>query len=206
MKQTILLTGFGNETYGSTNPSLVAAQEACKQNETSVSIVCQELPVDYDGIRPGLQDAIERVRPVAVICLGVCMQRDRLSIESHAFNYVLPKRDDEKQELMPGRPSMYVSTLPNGLIVSRSNVLGSPMYEVAHPEGGATQQCNAAMYHALDLTAGADTQAGFIHVPGLPAQAQVANASQHTAYEGMPLHIMAGGILAAVGATIEHAA
>jgi len=96
-RPTILLTGFGNETFGSTNPSLVAAQEAYKQNRTAANIVCEELPVEYDDTRPGLRDAIERVCSIAVICLGVCMQRNELSIESRAFNYVFPTRADARQ-------------------------------------------------------------------------------------------------------------
>lgn len=149
--------------------------------------------MDYDQIRSNLKGAIERVRPIAVICLGVCMGRPVPTIEKVAHNYLQPSPDDSRVPLVEGAPVAYASTLPIGRIVARSIVDGCDMHPNTHEADDTTQQCNAAMYHALDLCRDTDIKAGFIHVPPLPEYAEAANSRI-----SMPLDPVVGGVLAAV--------
>lgn len=199
----VLLTGFANEKFGSTNPSMVVAEKC--EALSGGGIVARELPIDYGDIRRSLEDNLEAVRPIGVICLGVAMHRAELSIEDRAFNYRQDTRDGGRTLLTSGR-WMYHSTLPNSLIVMRARAQGYNMYQATQQETQPAQQCNAAMYHSLALTSRRssfrDTVAGFIHVPLSNEQAAVAGAEGRL-YSGMSIEDMAAGVLIAAETVLE---
>ncbi|HUB94046.1 MAG TPA: hypothetical protein VMB52_06100 [Verrucomicrobiae bacterium] len=96
-KQAVLLTGFGDTSLGSTNPSLVAAEEVCQRNIPNINLVYQELPTDnYGNIGSVTEEAVQRVMPDAVLGLGFRICDDTFGIEECAHNYVQPTAVGER--------------------------------------------------------------------------------------------------------------
>jgi len=172
----ILLTGF--EPFGGsrTNPSERVAQALDGQIVAGMTVCATVLPVDTDRGPAALLDAIRRVQPAAVVCLGEATGRMRISLERVALNLLDFNINDNSgkrvidQPILPGGPAAYFSTLPLRAMQAAVEEAGVPV-ELSLSAGAFL--CNQVMYVLLDYLTHHAPQipGGFIHLPALPEQA-----------------------------------
>jgi pyroglutamyl-peptidase len=171
----ILLTGF--EPFGGegSNPSWAAAVQARGLLEAEgLDVAAVELPCVFGESINVLNAALERHRPELVICVGQAGGRARVSLERVAINCDDARVPDNAgnqpvdQEVVPGGPAAYFSTLPIKAALDALRMSGIPA-EVSQTAG--TYVCNHIFYalmHSLTISAGSaatTVRAGFVHVP-----------------------------------------
>ena len=156
------------------NPSQQLAanvQGACIANHAVESVI---LPVTFDGAFRALTDAINRVQPAVVICLGQAGGREAICVEQIAVNLCdapIPDNAGEQPrstDIDPSGPATLGATLPAAAIVAalRADDLRAEMSTSA-----GTFVCNQVFYKLMNLLR--DTPnviGGFMHVPYLPEQ------------------------------------
>jgi len=115
----ILLTGF--EPFGgeATNPSWTAAEAASAILQAEGhAVTTVELPCVFGQSIAVLEDALQRHSPELVICVGQAGGRARISLERVAINCDDARIPDNAgnrpvdEEVIPGGPAAYFSTLP----------------------------------------------------------------------------------------------
>lgn len=173
----ILLTGF--EAFGDhpSNPTLTALSAFGDQRIAGVQVLTQALPVDAARMPGVLEEALNRVRPQAVLLTGLAAGRVQLSLERAALNVLDFRIPDnagasfQDAELCPGGPDAYLTTLPLRAILGAWQEAGLPGY-VSDTAG--LYLCNQAMYLAHHLLThhplthhqlGPAVPCGFLHVP-----------------------------------------
>ena len=200
MPRTILVTAFdpfGGETL---NPAReIAAQLPAEVNDAR--IITLDVPTAFSSVAGVLQEGIGKHRPDAIVCLGQAGGRHAISVERVAINIAdAPIPDNEGTVLSdapinPSGPAAYFATLPVKAMVQAIRASGIPA-DLSHTAG--TFVCNYLMYTALDILAGTETLAGFIHVPYIPAQAKEPS---------LPLDDLVRGVTAALEVlTVDSAA
>jgi len=200
----ILVTGF--EPFGGerTNPSW----EICTQLPATVGrarVETLKVPCRFRDAIEAVAQAIERLRPSHVICLGQAGGRDRLSIERVAINVNDARAPDNggaqpvDEAIVAGGPAAYFATLPIKAMAGAARGAGVPA-EVSNTAG--TYVCNHLMYGVLHYIAERRlaTRAGFIHVPY--SEAQVVDKPGQPS---MGIAAMARGVQATLAAALEHA-
>lgn len=207
----ILLTGF--EPFGgdSSNPSwtaVLAAREILRAEGREVEIL--ELPCVFGGSAAVLQEALKRMRPELVVCVGLAGGRDRLSLERVAINCDDARIADNvgnrpiDEPVIPGGPAAYFSTLPVKSALRALQIAGIRA-EVSQTAG--TYVCNHVFYalmHELSNPAiAAQTRGGFIHVPYDEAQLPQENAAPAMAARAMSIQDMSEGIAVVVRTALE---
>jgi pyroglutamyl-peptidase len=167
----ILLSGFEPFAGDPTNPSWVAvrlARDLLRGEGLDVEAV--ELPCVFGESVRVLRREIERLQPAVVISAGLAGGRERLSLERVAINCDDARIPDNAgnrpvdEEVVPGGPAAYFSTLPVKAALRALQVAGLRA-EVSQTAG--TYVCNHLFYglmHCL-ATASPGTRGGFIHVP-----------------------------------------
>lgn len=171
----ILLTGFepfGGETI---NPSWTAAEAACRVLQAEGhAVAAVQLPCVFKQSITVLEDALRDHRPELVICVGQAGGRPRISLERVAINCDDARIPDNAgncpvdQEVVPGGPAAYFSSLPVKAALAALRSAGIPA-EVSQSAG--TYVCNHVFYalmHALFTCPDAGSppvRGGFIHVP-----------------------------------------
>ncbi|WP_426302897.1 pyroglutamyl-peptidase I [Arthrobacter sp. R-11] len=191
----ILLSGF--EPFGGdrTNPSWGAvriARDILRGEGLDAEAV--ELPCVFGESVRVLHREIARMRPVLVISAGLAGGRERLSLERVAINCDDARIPDNAgnrpvdEEVVPGGPAAYFSTLPVKAALRALQIAGLRA-EVSQTAG--TYVCNHVFYGLMDYLAAESpgTRGGFIHVP---------RESQPGTPGGMPLHDMGEGIAVVV--------
>lgn len=175
----ILLTGF--EPFGgeATNPSWTAAVAASSILEAeghTVSAV--ELPCVFGESASVLEAAMRRHRPDLVICVGQAGGRVRVSLERVAINCDDARIPDNAgnrpvdEEVIPGGPAAYFSSLPVKAALAALRAAGIPA-EVSQSAG--TYVCNHVFYALMHLLGSPPpgegparpdpVRGGFVHVP-----------------------------------------
>jgi pyroglutamyl-peptidase len=156
----ILLTGF--EPYGvvEVNPSeqvvrrIAARARARGQNNLYTEI----LPTEFVAAGKRIRQLIRKLRPGAVLCLGVAPSRDKISLERIALNLnddPLPDnagRVRAGRRIVPGGPVAYWSTLPLERIRKQLEKRGVP---VSYSNHAGTYLCNHVFYvarHEIERT------------------------------------------------------
>lgn len=170
----ILFTGFDPFGGESTNPALLAVQ-ALPDTIGDTQIIKMELPTIFGKSSAVLLDAIEDIRPDAVVMVGQAGGRAGITIERVAINIEDATMADNAGIVATNRPiaadgpAAYFSTLPIADIVDRLRAGDIPA-GISNTAG--TFVCNHVMYQALHYAnkAGIPMPAGFIHVPYLPTQ------------------------------------
>lgn len=177
----ILLTGF--EPFGGEdiNPSWNAAEAASRilQAEGHAAAAV-ELPCVFGQSISVLEDALQRHSPELVVCVGQAGGRARISLERVAINCDDARIPDNAgnrpvdQEVVPGGPAAYFSSLPVKAALEALRTAGIPA-EVSQSAG--TYVCNHVFYalmHALNSgrtngnsasNGSSGIRGGFIHVP-----------------------------------------
>ncbi|MDI2036126.1 pyroglutamyl-peptidase I [Paenarthrobacter nitroguajacolicus] len=199
----ILLTGFepfGQETV---NPSWRAVQLAAETLRAEGLLVeALELPCVFGQSLAVLSEAVSRLSPDIVICVGLAGGRGRLSLERVAINCDDARIPDNKgqrpidEEVVPGAPAAYFSSLPIKAALRNLQIAGIKG-EISQSAG--TYVCNHVFFglmHSLASLPG--VRGGFVHVPYLPEQVPATGA-----VPSMPLEVTAQGI-AVIARTARH--
>jgi pyroglutamyl-peptidase len=170
----IVVTGF--EPYGPhhVNPSAELAKAVDGRRFGEVLVRGAVLPVEHAAANSVTARLVAEHDPRAVLHLGLAEGRARVALERVAVNvrdYSLPDAAGcvmTDQPCAPGGPAAYVSTLPLRAMLAALTAQGIPAY-ISGTAG--TYLCNETMYATLHLlaTSGGATQAGFMHLPLLPA-------------------------------------
>lgn len=188
---TALVTGF--EPYGGRkhNPSARIAQALDGGRIGGVVVKGVVLPVAIDRLDRALARVL-RVRPVAIICLGLAPGEAVIRLERFAANFAdfeIPDNQGRRVRARPLDPTEGAgqwSRLPLAAIRRRLLAAGIPA-RLSMTAG--TYLCNAAMYRVLTMTAdmAPPPPAGFIHLPLLPEQVAAALGALARASDGAAL-------------------
>jgi pyroglutamyl-peptidase len=171
-----LVTGF--EPFGGerTNASIEAVRRV-RARVGAIDVETAELPTSYARSHAALEDAIARIRPDIVLCVGQAGERAALCVERVAVNIQDAEIADNDgarpvdAPVVPGAPAAYLATLPVRAAVTRLQATGLPA-QLSMSAG--TFVCNHVFYRLMHLAAtrGRPFRGGFLHVPCLPEQAQ----------------------------------
>jgi pyroglutamyl-peptidase len=171
---TILVTGF--EPFGgeAINPSWEAVRRLNRDTDDA-RIEPLLVPATYADSIGTVTEAIDRLRPAAVVMVGQAGGRAELSIERLAVNCDDAQAPDnagvlrEDAPIVSQGPTAYLATLPVKQIVAGLRSAGFP---AAVSNTAGLFVCNHVFYGVLNhiVTHNLDTQAGFVHVPFLPEQ------------------------------------
>lgn len=199
----VLVTGF--EPFGgeSVNPSW----EICTRLPKSIAglrVETVRVPCEFRRAIEVACEAIERLGPRLVVCLGQAGGRSRLGVERVAINVDDARAPDNAgtqpidQPIAADGPPAYFATLPVKAMVAGMRACGVPA-ELSNTAG--TYVCNHLMYGVLHFLAatGAGARAGFIHVPY--SEEQVLDKGGVAA---MSVASMARGIEAGIAAAAVH--
>ncbi len=187
----ILVTGF--EPFGkhAVNPSEQIVQKLRKAapSRHPLQLFTAVLPTQYAASGAQIRRLIRRIRPAAVLCLGLAATRDTISLERVALNLDDDVPPDTAGQVRRGRlilrngPAAYWSTLPLERMRAALEKRGIPSNISNH---AGTYVCNHIFYvarHEIE-TSGSRAWCGLIHVPPLQRRAEAG------APRGMPLRRM----------------
>ncbi|QJR10002.1 Pyrrolidone-carboxylate peptidase [Usitatibacter rugosus] len=199
----VLVTGF--EPFGgeASNPSW----EICKRLPATIGktrVETLQVPCLFRTSIETVAEAIEKLKPALVVCIGQAGGRDRISIERVGINIDDARAPDNGGErpvdeaIAPNGPPAYFTTLPIKAMAKAVRDAGIPA-EVSNTAG--TYVCNHLLYGVLHFIAasGHATRAGFIHVPYADAQ-----VLDKPGQPSMSVDAMARGIEAAITAALAH--
>lgn len=201
LSMKLLLTGF--EPFGESkiNPSeqVVCAFE--RDKIPGIDLHTAILPVERVRGPQTLLDAVARVKPDAVLCLGEASRRMAISIERVAINlmdYRIPDNTGQKiidESIVRDAPAAYFCTLPVRAMFDAVRAAGVPT-ELSLSAGAYL--CNQVTYVLLHHLAQnrMNIPAGFVHLPALPAQV----AARDPMIPSMGLDTMIAGVRAAIEA------
>ena len=198
---TILLTGFEPFDGDAVNPSWLVAQALHGQLIDGQRVQAQCLPCVFGQSLTALQQAVDSSRFRLVLALGLAGGRAEMSVERVAVN-VDDARIADNAGAQPidvpvvgGAPAAYFSTLPIKAMVQQMLQAGVP---AAVSQTAGTFVCNHVFYGLMHhLRRRRRVKAGFMHVPLLPAQAQVQGQP------GLDLEAQCLGVQAALRAALR---
>lgn len=171
----IFVTGFGPFGERARNPSERVVRRLLRRPPRGARVEGLVLPVDAARAVPLLLEAVDRLRPEAVVCLGEAPGRPAISLERVAVNlldFSIPDnagRKPQGEPVIPEGPAAYFATLP--LKELQAAMQGAGVPTVLSLSAGS-YLCNQVMYALLHhLAQGSRTvPAGFIHLPALPEE------------------------------------
>lgn len=197
MAGLILITGFAPFGGERTNPSWEVAKRLDGTEFASARIKAMRLPVNCGRAARLISEAIEELRPEAVLGLGQAGGRPALSIEKVAINVADGRASREVDRGVRGRPVVrggpdaYFSRLPITEILRALRKRGIP---AGLSLSAGVYVCNSAMYSGLHtLRRRRNVPAGFVHLPYEATQ-----ATRHRAAASMSAEMMTEGIAAAL--------
>lgn len=174
---TILLTGFEPFDRETINPSWELVQLFADRTFADVyQVKVAQLACEFGNAIDQLVDLLDRHQPEIVICIGQAGGRADFSIERVAINLDDARIPDNAgaqpidQSIVADGPAAYFSSLPLKKIIKKLRDHGIPA-NISHTAG--TYVCNHVFYGLMHY---ANTHpqlrnAGFVHIPYLPAQA-----------------------------------
>lgn len=171
----ILLTGFEPFAQRTRNPSQRSVERLLRRPPRGVQVVGRILPVDAQRAVALLLEAVEEVRPQAVVCLGEAPGRTAICLERVAVNlleFSIPDNagyQPQGEPVVPGGPAAYFATLPLREMQAAMRSAGVPA--ILSLSAGA-YLCNQVMYALLHHLAQQPVHVpgGFIHLPALPEE------------------------------------
>lgn len=199
----VLVTGF--EPFGGecVNPSWEVAQALQGEVVGPARVRGVQLPCVFGAAHAALDAALERHRPVLVLCLGQAGGRCDFSVERVAINVDDARIPDNAgmqpidESVVAGAPAGYFSTLPVKAMVAALRGAGLPA-SVSQTAG--TFVCNHvffALMHRLQQRPG--VRGGFMHLPLLPGQ-----AAAQPGQPSLPLGTLVEGVRIAIAAAIAN--
>lgn len=194
--KVILLTGF--EPFGGEriNPSWQVAEKLDGRELVGATVRAIRLPVDCKRAAISIVEAIERIKPAAVISLGQAAGRFGLSLERVALNLAdyrpVPDVDASLNgvPVVPGGPDAYFTRLPLKPVLDALRDRDVPS---AISLSAGVYVCNTVMYATLHaLRRRRNIPAGFVHLPYEAAQ------TVRRAAASMSLDLMVTGVATAL--------
>lgn len=171
----ILLAGFDPFGEEKINPATEAIKNINGEVIENHVISTLEVSTIFDECIHQLEEAINKINPDLVICIGQAGGRPHIDLERIAINVNDARIPDNngKQPIdtpvIPAAPAAYWSTLPIKAIVESLKDNGIP---ASISQTAGTFVCNHIFYglmHEL-YTKHSSIRGGFIHVPFLPEQ------------------------------------
>ncbi len=173
---TILITAF--DAFG--GQSRNASQEVLEALPESLGgerLAKRRLPTVFAEAGTLARQAMLRLRPDAVVCLGQAGGRDAVTPERVAVNVMDAASPDNAgcqpvdEPVIPGGPAAYFSTLPVKAMVRAIREAGVPA-QLSNTAG--TYVCNSLMYSVLDCASRElpGLACGFVHLPYLAGQGE----------------------------------
>ncbi|EJF39324.1 putative pyroglutamyl-peptidase I [Schaalia georgiae F0490] len=164
MDADVLITGF--EPFGphAVNPSQLLIERLSARRPPRVTTAL--LPVGFEAGPRLVRVLIERIRPRAVLCVGLAASRRPLCVERVAVNERTGTDNDGLScDHEPVDPSG-----PDGLFASidwRALLAGlrSAGFEAEESWSAGTFVCNSVFYAALTAARAHGGAAGFLHIP-----------------------------------------
>ncbi|MEO7727475.1 MAG: pyroglutamyl-peptidase I [Burkholderiales bacterium] len=164
-----LISGFEPFGGASVNASFEAVRRLPGRIGT-LDITTLQLPTSYARASKVLLDAIARVDPVLVLCVGEAGERTALNIERVAINVQdarIADNDGAQPVDLPivdGAPAAYFTTLPVRAI---HESLAAAGLSSAISNSAGTFVCNHLFYTLMQfaLTENKRLRGGFLHVP-----------------------------------------
>jgi pyroglutamyl-peptidase len=201
----VLLTGFDPFGGERLNPSWEICRQLAGATIDGLRVETCEVPCEFRRSIETVAAAIERHRPVLVLCLGLARGRAQMSVERVAINVDDARIADNAgahpidEPIAVGGPSAYLATVPVKAMARAMRAVHVPAH-VSNTAG--TYVCNHVMYGVLHFLAagGHGARAGFIHVPY--AEEQVLD---RPAMPSLALATMVRGVQAAIEAAHRHA-
>jgi pyroglutamyl-peptidase len=166
----LLVSSFGPFGPHKINASAEVARRLWEEGVEGADLVTVELPTVRYRAAELLVEAFDRVRPDALVMLGIAEKRDKITPERVAINlddYRIPDNAGNQphdEPVVAGAPAAYFATLPVKRMVGALAAAGIPA-EVSHTAG--TFICNHVSYallHYIERT-GVPCRAGFVHIP-----------------------------------------
>ena len=198
----ILLTGFDPFGGELVNP----AWEAVKliKAPQGLTLVKLQVPTVFALSGETVMEAVRREKPYAVVCIGQALGRNAVTPERVAINVDDGRIADNAgmqpvdEPIRADGPAAYFATLPVKKMVEAIKAAG---YPGTLSNSAGTFVCNHLMYALLDGLAREfpEVKGGFIHVPGLPEQAERAGSS----CPSLELQAIVGALEAALGVLAE---
>ena len=169
----IIVTGFDPFGGEKINPSIECVKTLPEVE--GVELIRLELPTVFKESAKRLNEAINEVKPDAVLSVGQAGGRPGITMERIAINVDDARIPDNisqqpiDETIQTEGAAAYFSTLPIKRIVKAIREAGISA-EVSNSAG--TFVCNHIMYQALFAATKADKpfKAGFMHIPFIPAQ------------------------------------
>ena len=169
----IIVTGFDPFGGEKINPSIECVK-ALPEVE-GVELIRLELPTVFKESAKRLNEAINEVKPDAVLSVGQAGGRSGITMERIAINVDDARIPDNSSQqpidevIQRDGEAAYFTTLPIKRIVQAIRE-GGILAEVSNTAG--TFVCNHIMYQALFAATKADKpfKAGFMHIPFIPEQ------------------------------------
>jgi len=202
-ERVVLVTGF--EPFGgeSVNPSWQVCEELPKEIAGLRVETCR-VPCEFRRSIEVVAEAIERLRPEIVICVGQAGGRSRMGVERVAINVDDARIPDNAgaqpidEAVAANGPPAYFATVPVKVMAAAMREAGAPA-EVSNTAG--TYVCNHLMYGVLHYLAasGNRARAGFIHVPFSERQ-----ALDKPDVPAMALETMVKGLVAGIAAARQN--
>ncbi|THB84472.1 pyroglutamyl-peptidase I [Pantoea allii] len=201
--KTVLMTAFepfGGETI---NPSWEAVRALEGKQIGGATIVTRQLPVVFSEVLHVLNQALEEIKPDAILSVGQAGGRSDITVERIGINVDDARIPDNAghqpvdEPIVAGGPAAYFSRLPIKAIVAAVRDAGIPA-SVSQTAGTFT--CNRVMYGLLHWLEQQKSPArgGFIHIPYLPEQ-----AAQHSGAPSMAVTTIIQALEIAVKVTLE---
>ncbi|MBI3933864.1 MAG: pyroglutamyl-peptidase I [Acidobacteria bacterium] len=168
----ILVTGFNSFRGVPVNPSeqVVRALAERSRRDARAELVTAVLATEYVAGTKRLRRLIRTVRPDAILCLGVALRRESISLERVALNLDDDSTPDnaglirQGRKIAPRGPDVYWSTLP---LEALQKALQRRGIKASVSNHAGTFLCNHAFYVARQETAPRRRiPCGFIHLPG----------------------------------------
>lgn len=195
--KTVLVTAF--EPFG--GDKLNPTQMVLERLPAELSGCVLEkvlLPVEFVRSREAACEAYDRLRPDAVVMLGLAGTRDAITPETTGRNLMKARIPDnagyepQDEPVVPDGPETLSSTFPVEKIVEAVRAKGIP---ARASDSAGLYVCNNLLYAMLAHDGGA-VPTGFIHVPAVPELG-------HPDMPSMEFDMIYEGICAALGAVAE---
>ena len=193
----ILATGFTPFGGEQINPSWEAVKRLPERVGEAV-LLKREIPTEFDAACAALREAMDALRPDAVLAVGQYGGASCIRVERVAVNLRDARiadnagRQPTDEPVVTGGPDAYFATIPTRRIVDALRERDIPA-RLSYSAG--TFVCNDLLYCALHESAQGypAMRCGFIHVPYLPEQTRDGSAPS------MSLALMVEALTSAVG-------
>jgi len=171
MAPLVLVTGFGPFAGLRHNPSAFVARDVSRARVPGARLVARVLPVSYAGAEARVVALCTRVRPDAVLSLGVAIGAPVIRVETTALNRADFRVADAHGFVAETTPSprgaaARLATYDARAVLKALRSAGVPA-AMSHHAG--THLCNLTLYHFLAALP-PDRPVGFLHLPLFPEQ------------------------------------